>query len=352
MPAHVGAGVPVNRDTHRGLSPRGYDSHWGECYVDEPLALITPTAKYYYHANHLYSVAALTNNVGVVVERYRYDAYGQRTVLAADGITTRTASNYGNQIGFTGRYLDSETELYYFRARYYSGTLGRFIGRDTRTYVVVAGLYVPTSGMGYQDGMNLYMGYMVPNYTDPSGLGFWTCCDECDPVGKRKDFKIDDIDITPWGTPNPPSEVRDNADALLDSINTAGGLMGVGGIASGGAAGGLGGAATSAGGAAAGSVSTGNENFGTNDATGGMVGDILKLAEAKPGQAFKVWVHVNWTECQPFTCILLMTYNDWDDGAGLWHMHDPGAGEPLTPASLAAALAAAIPAAIAAAGGP
>jgi len=154
MPAHVGAGVPVNRDTHRGLSPRGYDSHRGECYVDEPLALITPTQKYYYHANHLYSVAALTNNVGAVVERYRYDAYGQRIVLAADGTTARAASNYGNQVAYTGRYLDQETGLYYFRARYYSGSLGRFIGRDP---------------LGYVDGFGLYKPYFIPNAVDPSG---------------------------------------------------------------------------------------------------------------------------------------------------------------------------------------
>jgi uncharacterized protein RhaS with RHS repeats len=89
-------------------------------YVDEPLALVTPTAKYYYHTNHLYSVAALTDTNRNVVERYRYDAYGERTVLAANGTTVLVGSNYGNQVGFTGRYLDSETGLYYFRARYYS----------------------------------------------------------------------------------------------------------------------------------------------------------------------------------------------------------------------------------------
>jgi RHS repeat-associated protein len=123
-------------------------------YVDEALALINSSGKYYYHANHLYSVAALTNQAGAVVERYRYSAYGNRTVLAADGVTTRAASNYGQQVGFTGRYLDKETGLWYFRARYYSGSLGSFIGRDPLTYV---------------DGMSLYGAYYVPNGLDPSG---------------------------------------------------------------------------------------------------------------------------------------------------------------------------------------
>ncbi len=127
-------------------------------YVDELLAILPASGvvgdRKFVHSNHLYSVAALTDNSGNVVERYRYDAYGQRTVLAADGVTVRASSSYGNQVGFTGRYLDRETGLWYFRARYYSGSLGRFVNRDP---------------LGYVDGMNLYAAYYVPNKLDPYG---------------------------------------------------------------------------------------------------------------------------------------------------------------------------------------
>ena len=105
--------------------------------------------------DHLYSVAALTNGAGAVVERYLYDETGNRTVLAADGITMRAVSLYKQQTGFTGRYLDKETGLWYFRARYYSGSLGRFIGRDPIEYV---------------DGLGLYGAYFVPTGLDPLGL--------------------------------------------------------------------------------------------------------------------------------------------------------------------------------------
>lgn len=87
-----------------------------------------------------------------------YDPYGKVTVLAADGTTVRAASSYGNSLTFTGRRLDSETGLYYFRARYYSSELGRFIGRDP---------------LGYVDGMSMYAGYYVPNGVDPYGLYDW-----------------------------------------------------------------------------------------------------------------------------------------------------------------------------------
>jgi YD repeat-containing protein len=58
--------------------------------VDEVLLQVTRSGtsyvKNYCHSNHLYSLAAVTDAAGNVVERYRYDAYGKRVVLDANGL--------------------------------------------------------------------------------------------------------------------------------------------------------------------------------------------------------------------------------------------------------------------------
>jgi len=77
--------------------------------------------------------------------------------------------NHPNPFMFTGRQFDIETGLYYYRARYYSPDLGRFLQTDP---------------VGYGDGLNCYL-YCRNNplaYTDPSGRSADPCdpCDPCD----------------------------------------------------------------------------------------------------------------------------------------------------------------------------
>ncbi|NRA40525.1 MAG: RHS repeat-associated core domain-containing protein [Planctomycetes bacterium] len=95
----------------------------------------------------------MTDSNGDLVETYDYDAYGTPTIKDDQGAVL-TASSVGNPYMFTGRRLDAETGLYYFRARYFDTELGRFISRDPS---------------GYVDGMGLYGAYYVPNGMDPSG---------------------------------------------------------------------------------------------------------------------------------------------------------------------------------------
>lgn len=127
-------------------------------YIDEPIikdgTLSSGTGIVYYHHDRRFSVVALTNTLGAAVERYAYSAYGDMSVFNGSG-TSISGTAYANATSFTGRQWDNESELYYFRARYFDATTGIFIGRDPLKYV---------------DGLSMYRGYFVPNAVDPSGM--------------------------------------------------------------------------------------------------------------------------------------------------------------------------------------
>jgi RHS repeat-associated protein len=108
--------------------------------TDHMFATRTGGQIYYYLADSRGSVALLTSGAGDVVERYRYDEYGQTTIMDASFLT-RNTSAYGNEIMFTGQRLDAETGLYFMTARYYSPILGRFISRDPSGFVDTLNLY-------------------------------------------------------------------------------------------------------------------------------------------------------------------------------------------------------------------
>lgn len=56
-----------------------------------------------------------------MAESYTYDSFGN---------TTNSGVNVTNPFRFTGRDFDSETGLYYYRARYYAPPTGRFVSED------------------------------------------------------------------------------------------------------------------------------------------------------------------------------------------------------------------------------
>ncbi|MGO9272698.1 MAG: RHS repeat-associated core domain-containing protein [Terriglobia bacterium] len=105
-------------------------------HADEPLTLDHfGGQRLFYHQNSLGSVFALTDTSGAVQEGYEYDAYGQQTVFGPGfGSVSGTVSALGNPYMFAGQRFDSETGLMYFKNRYYSLPLGRFMSRDPVGY--------------------------------------------------------------------------------------------------------------------------------------------------------------------------------------------------------------------------
>ena len=139
----------------------------------EPICIIDVTQgkRYYYHFDGLGSVVAISDDCSDIVERYKYDVFGKPTIYDANN-TQISQSTVGNPYMFTGRRYDDETGLYYYRARYYSPNIGRFLQHDP---------------LGYVDGMNLYTYCKANpvNYIDPLGLYFgdaWT------PIGAWNDI--------------------------------------------------------------------------------------------------------------------------------------------------------------------
>jgi len=115
--------------------------------IDEPLAMERGGSYYYYHADGLGSVTAITDQNRNVVQSYEYDSFGRPT----------PSTNFRNSLAYTGKEWDWETGLHKVGVRYYDYMEGRFISRDP---------------IGIAGGINLYAyTYNNPiNFRDPTGM--------------------------------------------------------------------------------------------------------------------------------------------------------------------------------------
>lgn len=116
--------------------------------IDEPLGITRGGINYFYHEDGLGTISELTDASGATAKSYAYDAYGN--IIDQVGILE-------NPYTYTGREFDTETGLYYYRARYYDPQSGRFLQKD------------PASFSG---GINFYA-YVGNNpivFVDPFGL--------------------------------------------------------------------------------------------------------------------------------------------------------------------------------------
>ena len=76
---------------------------------------------YFYHGDGLGSITSLTDGLGLLAASYVYDSFGKLTA---------STGSVMNPFQYTGREYDSRTGLYYYRARYYAPSTGRFVSED------------------------------------------------------------------------------------------------------------------------------------------------------------------------------------------------------------------------------
>lgn len=122
----------------------------------------------YWHKDHLGSLVATTDHTGAITQRFRFDPWGKRECLAANGTASTCSSNGSTgteERGFTGHEMLDEIGLIHMNGRLYDPELGRFLQADPI-------IQNPLDGQNYN--RYSYVGNNPLSYTDPSGFSRWT----------------------------------------------------------------------------------------------------------------------------------------------------------------------------------
>ena len=130
------------------------------CFIflgDFRIAECKNTGVFFLHTDHLQSTNVITDLSGEQAHLYEYEPFGE-TVRDEGDADAATAYKY------TGQEEDEAVGLYYYHARYYDASLGRFIQADS----IVQSPYDPQTLNRYA-----YCRNNPVKFVDPSGNSFW-----------------------------------------------------------------------------------------------------------------------------------------------------------------------------------
>jgi RHS repeat-associated protein len=100
--------------------------------IDAPMAMRRTDTVDYYEADGLGSITTLTAPNGTIAQSYTDDSFGNPMNSSGELI---------NSFRYTGREFDSETSLYFYRARYYDQVTGKFLSEDRARFAAGTNFY-------------------------------------------------------------------------------------------------------------------------------------------------------------------------------------------------------------------
>ncbi len=129
-----------------------------------------------FHFDHQETTQCLTNQAGVVTDRFAADAWGVEVKR------TGTSINRQWYVGRWGYYRSSGQSCDYVRARHYSGVQGRWLSRDPLAAAVGFYTYAANRPVGHMDPSGLAPICHRPFDDCLDACGNTRHCDDCDPL--------------------------------------------------------------------------------------------------------------------------------------------------------------------------